>query len=41
MHGIMDEVLAPDMGNEFFIARFEFLEDLYKFRDMVTKNKDE
>ena len=37
MHGIMDEVLAPDMGNEFFIARFEFLEDLEKFKKMVAE----
>ena len=37
MHGIMDEVLAPDMGNEFFIARFEFLEDLEKFKKMVSE----
>ena len=37
MHGIMDEVLAPDMGNEFFIARFEFFEDLEKFKKMVAE----
>ena len=37
MHGIMDEVLASDMGNEFFIARFEFLEDLEKFKKMVSE----
>jgi hypothetical protein len=41
MHGRMDEALASDMGNEFFIARFEFLEDLNKFKDMVSKKKDE
>lgn len=39
MHGIMDEVLAPDMGNEFFIARFEFIEDLNKFKAMVGEKK--
>lgn len=39
MHGRMSEALASDMGNEFFIARFEFLEDLEKFRDMVSKKK--
>ena len=39
MHGIMDEVLAKDMGNEFFIARFEFLKDMEKFKEMVKEKK--
>ncbi|MCR5231749.1 MAG: ATP-grasp domain-containing protein [Acholeplasmatales bacterium] len=39
MHGIMDEVLAKDMGNEFFIARFEFKEDMEKFKKMVSEKK--
>ena len=39
MHGIMDEVLAKDMGNEFYIARFEFKEDMERFKNMVKEKK--
>ncbi len=39
MHDRMSSALSGAMGNEFFIARFEFLEDLYKFRDMVSEKK--
>ena len=37
MHGRMSDVLSGAMGNEFFIARFEFLEDLEKFKAMVSE----
>ncbi|MBQ9520433.1 MAG: ATP-grasp domain-containing protein [Acholeplasmatales bacterium] len=37
MHGRMSDVLSGAMGNEFFIARFEFLEDLEKFKTMVSE----
>lgn len=40
MHGRMSDVLSGAMGNEFFIARFEFIEDLEKFRDMVHEKAD-
>ena len=39
MHDRMSSALSGALGNEFFIARFEFLEDLYKFRDMVSEKK--
>ncbi len=39
MHGRNSDVLAGAMGNEFFIARFEFLEDLEKFKEMVSAKK--
>ena len=40
MHGRMSEALAGALGNEFFIARFEFLEDLEKFKKMVHEKAD-
>ena len=39
MHGRMMDALSGAMGNEFYIARFEFLEDLLKFKDMVSEKK--
>ncbi len=39
MHGRMSDALSGAMGNEFYIARFEFLEDLNKFKDMVSEKK--
>ena len=39
MHDRMSSALSGAMGNEFFIARFEFLEDLNKFKDMVSAKK--
>ena len=39
MHGRMSDALSGAMGNEFFIARFEFLEDLNKFKEMVSEKK--
>lgn len=39
MHARMSDVLAGAMGNEFFIARFEFYEDMMKFKDMVSEKK--
>ena len=37
MHDRMSSALSGAMGNEFFIARFEFLEDLNKFKEMVSE----
>lgn len=39
MHGRMSDALSGAMGNEFYIARFEFLEDLEKFKVMVSEKK--
>ncbi|MBR6071299.1 MAG: ATP-grasp domain-containing protein [Acholeplasmatales bacterium] len=39
MHGRMSDALAGAMGNEFYIARFEFIEDLLKFKEMVSEKK--
>ena len=39
MHDRMSSALSGAMGNEFFIARFEFLDDLNKFKDMVSAKK--
>jgi len=36
MHGRMSDILSGAMGNEFYIARFEFLEDMEKFKAMVS-----
>jgi biotin carboxylase len=39
MHDRNPEILSGAMGNEFFIARFEFMEDLEKFKQMVSEKK--
>ena len=39
MHDRMSDALSGAMGNEFFIAKFEFIEDLNKFKDMVSEKK--
>ncbi len=41
MHDNMSDVLSGAMGNEFFIAKFEFFEDMEKFKEMVSKKADE
>ena len=40
MHGIMSEALSGAMGNEFYIAKFETLEDLENFKKMVEEKAD-
>ena len=40
MHDRMSDILSGAMGNEFFIARFEFLEDLKKFEAMVSEKAE-
>ena len=40
MHDRMSDILSGAMGNEFFIARFEFLEDLRKFEAMVSEKAE-
>ena len=40
MHGRMDDILSGAMGNEFYIARFEFIEDMEKFKEMVSAKAD-
>ena len=40
MHDRMSDILSGAMGNEFFIARFEFMEDLEKFKEMVSAKND-
>lgn len=37
MHEKMPTILSDAMGNEFFIARFEFFEDLLKFKEIVEE----
>ena len=39
MHDRNPEILSGAMGNEFYIARFEFMEDLEKFKAMVSEKK--
>ncbi len=39
MHERMSDVLSGAMGNEFYIARFEFYEDMLKFQEMVSKKE--
>ncbi len=41
MHERMSDVLSSAMGNEFYIARFEYKEDMDKFKEMVSKKKNE
>lgn len=37
MHERMSDALSGALGNEFFIARFEFFEDMQNFKNMVFK----
>ncbi len=39
MHERMSDVLSGAMGNEFYIARFEFYEDMLKFQEMVSEKE--
>ena len=39
MHDRNPEILSGAMGNEFYIARFEFMDDLEKFKAMVSEKK--
>ena len=39
MHERMSDVLAGAMGNEFFIAKFETLEEMESFKKIVSKRK--
>jgi hypothetical protein len=39
MHDRNPEILSGAMGNEFYIARFEYMEDLEKFKAMVSEKK--
>ncbi|MCR5350025.1 MAG: ATP-grasp domain-containing protein [Acholeplasmatales bacterium] len=41
MHDRMSDILSGAMGNEFYIARFEFFEDMEKFKEMVSMKADE
>lgn len=41
MHERMSDALSSAMGNEFYIARFEYIDDMEKFKEMVSKKKDE
>ena len=41
MHEKMPSILSDAMGNEFFIARFEFFEDLLKFKEIVEKKVED
>ncbi len=40
MHDRMSDILSGAMGNEFFIARFEFFEDMEKFKEIVSMKKE-
>ena len=40
MHDRNPEVLAGAMGNEFYIAKFETMDDLLKFKEMVEAKNE-
>ena len=40
MHDRNPEVLSGAMGNEFYIVKFETMDDLLKFKEMVEAKKD-